>query len=105
MPSRRRIKGRLVWTDDPSPSKPERTRLIGYSLEQSLQMNIQADDAGLDVGDLVDMRSLWKLYDIGQIERKLDVICPGHGFTSRGPKIPMLIKWIQNEDLVKNQAF
>ena len=105
MPSWIRINGRLESTDVPPPAKPERTKLIGRSEEQHLQMEIQGSDAGLRTGGLLRLDDLWKLYDIGQIKDKLDVICPGHGFTLKGHKIPMLIMWVQNEDLLQNQAF
>ena len=83
--------------------KPDRgNRLIGFSYEQLEQMEEEGEEAGLDVGQIDTMTILWKIYDRGQIVDRLNVLCPGHRFTKRSLKIPMLILWLQNEDTTKN---
>ena len=61
--------------------------------------------AGLDGGQVDDMHNLWKLYNREEIVDKLNVLCPGHGFTKESLKIPMLILWLQNEDVCDDPDF
>ena len=78
-------------------------RLIGYSYAQREQMQIAGDEAGFDVGQIDDMLTLWKLYNREKIVNRLNVVCPGHAFGKTSLKIPMLILWIQHEDIGENQ--
>lgn len=94
--------GRKVPTGVP-PYKPDRgDRLIGWSAKQSRQMGQAAQTAGFDAGQLGMMSQLWKLYDRGQIVDRLNVVCPGHPYKQTSAKTPMLVLWIQNEDIVEN---
>ena len=58
--------------------------------------------AGLDGGQVGGIQKLWKLYDREEIVDRLNVLCPGHGFTKDSLKTPMLILWIQNEAIANN---
>ena len=82
--------------------RPQRRGLIGYSYEQEQAMKTAAYEAGIDVVRTQDVLYLWKLYNREEIVNKLNVICLGHGFTKNSLKIPMLILWMQNEDVIKN---
>ena len=94
--------GRKVPTGVP-PYKPDRgDRLIGYSAKQIRQMDRAGDAAGFDAGQMALMRQLSKLYDRGQIVNRLDIVCPEHGYKGTSHKIPMLVLWMQNEDIVEN---
>ena len=84
--------------------KPDRgDRLIGFSYKQMEQMHFTGSRAGFHAGQLNTMRFLWKLYDREQIADRLDVLCPGHEYTKYSLKIPMLVLWIQNEDIYQHQ--
>ena len=94
--------GLKVPTDVP-PNKPDRgDRLIGYSEKQARQMGLAGCAAGFDAGQMSDMRALWKLYDREQIFDRLNVLCPGHGYKKTSNKPPMLVLWIQHEDILEN---
>ena len=80
----------------------QRRGLISYSYEQEQAMETAAYEAGIDVVRTQHVLYLWKLHNREEIVSKLNVICPGHGFTKDSLKIPMLILWIQNEDILKN---
>ena len=84
--------------------KPNRgDRLIGFSYEQMMQMYFAGSRAGFHSGQIDKMRVLWKLYDREHVVDRLDIVCPGHGYTKDSLKIPMLVLWIQNEDINQNQ--
>ena len=94
--------GLKVPTNVP-PYRPDRgDRLIGYSAKQVRQMGQAGSAAGFEGGQMVDMSQLWKLYDREQICDRLNVVCPGHGYKKTSDKIPMLILWIQHEDIMDN---
>ena len=78
-------------------------RLIGFSYKQMKQMYFAGSRAGFHAGQLDDMNVLWKLHNREQIVDRLDIVCPGHGFTKHSLKIPLLVLWIQNEDITQNQ--
>ena len=78
-------------------------RLIGYSYKQMQQMEHACFEAGFNGGQMSTIHTLWKLYDRGQIVDKLNVVCPGHGYKKTSLKTPMLVLWIQNEDINQNQ--
>ena len=67
-----------------------------------VQMNHAGFEAEFDGWQIDTMHTLWKLYDRGQIVDRLNVVCPGHGFKKTSRKIPMLVLWIQNEDIFEN---
>ena len=79
-----------------------RRGLIGYSYEQEQAMRTAAYEAGINVVRTREVLYLWKLQSREEIVNKLNVLCPGHGFTKDSLKIPMLILWMQNEDIKKN---
>ena len=83
------------------PYKPKRREIIGLSYEQFRAIRKIWDQR--PVPKSVErlparaMGELWKLYDRIEIVQKLDVLCPGHGFTKTSHKIPMLVKWVQHQ--------
>lgn len=78
-----------------------RDALIGCSAEQSDTMAMACCQAGL-FGLMLRIHGLWRLYDKEELVDRLNVLCPGHGFTKRSHKTPMLILWMQNEDMKNN---
>ena len=82
--------------------RPRRRGLIGYSYEKRKKIAMAGYKAGLDGGQVGGIQKLWKLYDREEIVDRLNVLCPGHGFTKNSLKTPMLILWIQTEAIANN---
>lgn len=82
--------------------RAKRKGLIGYSHKKRKEIAMAGYKAGLDSGQVIGIQKVWKLYDREEIVNRLNVLCPGHEFTKVSLKIPMLILWIQNEDIANN---
>ena len=96
-PVRKHRSGRIVRTD--ISYKPKRTGLIPIS--ESTE-DLLAARAGSDRERYFNLIELWQLYDRAEIIEGLDVLSPRHGLKASGPKIPMLMKWTECQDMTEN---
>lgn len=84
--------------------KPERGHhLIGYSFKKRKEIAKEGFKAGCTGAQVNQMQEIWKVYDRKQLVARLDVICPGHGYRAYSHKIPMMILWVQNENIRNNR--
>lgn len=80
----------------------QRRGVIGLTAKQYCDIHEASLDAGFGLGQGINLRILWRLFDIPETMTRLNNICPGHGLTVKD-KIAMQVLWLQHQPFEQNK--